>query len=225
MVWRTRVGMGWMALVLMVSSGCYGPFNLTRRLYQWNGQIGATKWEREFMFILLAWAPVYGLAVAGDAIVFNSMEFWTGNNPVDPPSDKRRGALPKTKRVVRGKEEAILTYVPKGDGAELLVQRFLEGHPAGSLRIERKDGRTIGTDAEGRVVLSAQTLADGHVAIHDGNGRLLSLYGSDQADRLMRVTTELSSSIPSSPSFPSGSVQTELTEDGPDGPTMVSTSN
>ncbi len=70
-VWRMNVGL--LAMVLFVS-GCYGPFNLTRRLYQWNGQVGA-KWEREFVFILLAWAPVYSLAVFGDAVVFNSIEF------------------------------------------------------------------------------------------------------------------------------------------------------
>ena len=86
-MWRTRrVTLGMLALALFLS-GCYGPFNLTRRLYQWNGQVQG-KWEKEFMFLLLAWAPVYGLTVAGDAIVFNSMEFWTGKNPVDSPARK-----------------------------------------------------------------------------------------------------------------------------------------
>ena len=83
-MWRGhRIGLGLVALAL-VASGCYGPFNLTRRLYQWNGQI-AGKCEKELVFLLLAWAPVYGLTVAGDAIVFNSMEFWTGKNPVEAP--------------------------------------------------------------------------------------------------------------------------------------------
>lgn len=77
----------WVLAAVLLVSGCYGPFNLTRRLYQWNGQVG-TKWEREFMFMLLAWAPVYGLTLVGDAVVFNSMEFWTGKNPVEPPSKK-----------------------------------------------------------------------------------------------------------------------------------------
>ena len=81
-----RIGAGMLAAALLVS-GCYGPFNLTRRLYRWNGQVG-TKWENEFVFLLLGLAPVYSLAVAGDAVVFNSMEFWTGNNPVDPPMKK-----------------------------------------------------------------------------------------------------------------------------------------
>jgi hypothetical protein len=182
-----RKSWAWMALLLVVLNGCYGPFNLTRRLYQWNGQVG-TKWEREFLFILLAWAPVYSLTMLADGIVFNSMEFWTGNNPVDPPSSGKRGALPQTKRVARGEAEAILTYLPTDNGGQLLVQEFQAGAPAGSLRLERRDGMAVGVDAEGRVLFSAQTLPDGQVAIHDGNGRLVTLYGSAQADRLMRVT-------------------------------------
>lgn len=193
-----RRSWAWMALLLVVLSGCYGPFNLTRRLYQWNGQVNG-KWEREFMFILLAWAPVYGLAVLGDAIVFNSMEFWTGNNPVDPPTGKR-GAVPQTKRVVRGEAEAILTYLPTDEGGRLLVQQFHAGAPTGSLRLERRDGMAVGVDAEGRTLFSAQTLPDGQVMIRDGNGRLVTLYGSEQADRLVRVTR--ASSAPSDAGAP-----------------------
>ena len=85
MSWRRRFGIG-MAAMALAASGCYGPFNLTRRLYNWNGQVSPGRWEKEFVFIVLAYIPVYGLAIAGDAIVFNSMEFWTGNNPVEPPS-------------------------------------------------------------------------------------------------------------------------------------------
>ena len=113
----------------MVTSGCFGPFNLTRRLYRWNEQVQG-KWEQEFMFILLAWVPVYGLAVLGDAVVFNSMEFWTGNNPVDAPT--ARDAQLATKRLVRGDAEAVLTYTPSVfDAPELLVEQFRDGRMRG----------------------------------------------------------------------------------------------
>jgi len=164
-----RTGIVLLAVGVLMS-GCFGPFNLTRRLYKWNEQVQG-KWEREFLFILLAWAPVYGLAVLGDAVVFNSMEFWTGKNPVDPPPTK--SALPKTKRIARGSEEAVLTYTPvaSGDGAELLVEQFREGEPAGSLRLERRDGVTVGSDAEGRTLFTARTRPDGGVVVHDAQGR------------------------------------------------------
>src|SRR3989338_7507432 len=117
-----RIGIGLLALALFVS-GCYGPFNLTRRLYRWNGQVGTTKWEREFIFVLLAWLPIYGLTVLGDAVVFNSMEFWTGNNPVDPPgASKKKSGLPRTKHIARGDTEALLTYTPSAAGTQLSIE-------------------------------------------------------------------------------------------------------
>ncbi|MBI3321311.1 MAG: DUF3332 family protein [Candidatus Omnitrophica bacterium] len=162
-------------------SGCYGPFNLTRRLYQWNRQVG-TPWEREFMFLLLAATPVYGLTVLGDAVVFNAMEFWTGKNPVDSPVTLRSD-LPRTTRIARGNEEALLTYVPTPEGQRLLVQPFRDGKPLGALRIERRDGLTVGADAEGRVVLTAHTLPDGSILIRDGYGTRVASYSSDQVER------------------------------------------
>ncbi|HTE04886.1 MAG TPA: DUF3332 family protein [Planctomycetota bacterium] len=66
-----------------LSSGCYGPFNLTKKLHNWNGHVDG-KWGNEGMFLVLVIIPVYGVCMLGDAIIFNSVEFWTGNNPISP---------------------------------------------------------------------------------------------------------------------------------------------
>ena len=179
-----RIGIGFLALALFVG-GCYGPFNLTRRLYRWNGQVGTTKWEREFVFVLLAWLPVYGLTVLGDAVVFNSMEFWTGNNPVEPPT-MRKGSLPMTKRIARGESEAVLTYTPAVEAASLQIQQFQQQHPAGALRIEQRNGVTMGLDADGQVLFTAQTRPDGRVLINDAGGKQVAAYSSDQVDQFFK---------------------------------------
>lgn len=75
-----RMGGILLATSLFVS-GCYGPFNLTRQLHTWNGQLG-DKYVNELVFLGLAILPVYAGAVIGDAVLFNSIEFWTGRNPV-----------------------------------------------------------------------------------------------------------------------------------------------
>lgn len=162
-----RMAAGILALGL-AAGGCYGPFNLTRRLYQWNGQIQG-KWEKEFVFLILAYVPVYGLAVTADALIFNSMEFWTGNNPVDPPS--KTSALPKTKRIVRGDAEVVLTYRPIASSPELTIEQFHRGRPAGTLRLQRRGAMTVGMDAKGEVLLTARTQPDGTVVVSDAQGR------------------------------------------------------
>jgi len=170
----------------LFASGCYGPFNLTRRLYQWNGQING-KWEKEFVFLVLAYVPVYGLAVLGDAVVFNSMEFWTGNNPVDPPGKMHRSALPQTKRIARGDAEAILSYTPATQGgASVVIQQFQHGQPAGSLTVQQRDGMTVGLDADGKVLLTAKTLSDGRVLIRDAHGKQVAAYSAEEAEQFLK---------------------------------------
>ena len=189
----SRFGVGLLALALFVS-GCYGPFNLTRRLYQWNGQVG-TKWEREFVFILLAWLPVYGLTVLGDAVVFNSIEFWTGNNPVDPPGMAHQGhsALPRTKRIVRGDAEAVLAYHLNSSGAQLLVEQFRQQQPAGTLAIQQQDGMTVGIDADGQVLFTARSLPNGSMLVCDRFGQPVATYPSGQVDQFLASVAHVTS--------------------------------
>ena len=176
--------MGVAMAVQLLATSCYGPFNLTRRLYHWNGQI-AGKWEKEFMFLVLAYVPVYGLTVLGDAIVFNSMEFWTGKNPVDAPG-RAQNALPQTKRIVRGDSEAVLTYTPNADGGQLVIQQFQRGQATGGLLIRQHDGLTVGTDPAGNVLMTARMFPDGEVLVNDGNGRQMAAYTPEQAERILK---------------------------------------
>lgn len=173
-----------MALALF-ASGCYGPFNLTRRLYQWNGQVGRDKWEREFVFLLLAWTPVYSVTVLADAVVFNSMEFWTGKNPVDRPNASWRDRQPRTKRLVRKDRSALLTYASTPAGAQLLIEQFQQGQAAGSLRLAQHHGMTVGLDGEGHVLFTASSASDGGIVIHNGAGDQVASYSAEDVERFV----------------------------------------
>ena len=83
--WKTRA----LSAVLCLSifaSGCYGPFNLTRQVHHWNGTVVENEWGQEGIFLVLAIFPVYSLAMLGDALIFNSIEFWGGDNPISAPT-------------------------------------------------------------------------------------------------------------------------------------------
>ncbi len=66
---------------LLVQGGCYGSFKLTNNLYEWNGGVG-DKWVRSLVFFALCVVPVYEFAAAIDAVILNTIEFWTGENPI-----------------------------------------------------------------------------------------------------------------------------------------------
>lgn len=62
-------------------SSCIGSFGLFNKLLSWNNTIG-DKFVNELVFIALNIVPVYGVAMFADMIVLNTVEFWTGSNPV-----------------------------------------------------------------------------------------------------------------------------------------------
>jgi hypothetical protein len=71
-----------LAMGLSLSSGCYGQFGLTRRLYAWNGEASPNRFVNSAIMWGLVIIPVYALAGIADFAVFNVVEFWGGSNPV-----------------------------------------------------------------------------------------------------------------------------------------------
>lgn len=72
--------------VLLIStsilcSSCIGSFKLWNGLKEWNQGIG-NKFVNELVFIALNIVPVYGVAYFADVVVLNTIEFWSGSNPV-----------------------------------------------------------------------------------------------------------------------------------------------
>jgi len=61
--------------------GCIGNFVLTRKVLNFNQHI-SNKWVNEIVFLIMVIIPVYGVCVLVDGIVLNSIEFWTGSNPL-----------------------------------------------------------------------------------------------------------------------------------------------
>ena len=67
-----------LAAVILFSS-CLGSFQLTNKVKKMNENIG-NKWVNELVFIACCIVPVYEIAMFVDAIVLNSIEFWTGKS-------------------------------------------------------------------------------------------------------------------------------------------------
>ena len=82
--WKTR-GLVAVLCLAVLAGGCYGPFNLTQQVHHWNGTVSENEWAQEGLYLLLSFVFVYPLAIFGDAIIFNSIEFWGGANPIDSP--------------------------------------------------------------------------------------------------------------------------------------------
>ena len=64
----------------LLFSSCVGSFGLFNRLSSWNQSIGS-KFVNEL---------VYGVSYLADALVINSIEFWSGSNPMANVGDVKK---------------------------------------------------------------------------------------------------------------------------------------
>lgn len=65
----------------LVFTSCIGSFALTNKVLDWNKKIG-NKFVNELVFIAFCIVPVYEVTALADILVVNSIEFWSGDNPL-----------------------------------------------------------------------------------------------------------------------------------------------
>ncbi len=128
---------------LVVTSGCFGSFQLTRKVYSWNKSVSPDKWVQELVFLGLYIVPVYGLAGLADVVFANTVEFWTGTNPVASARTQRPDGATLIQHGTTTSEGKTLTIEEVKDGVTLstttiempnsqesvtVTTRFKDGH-------------------------------------------------------------------------------------------------
>jgi hypothetical protein len=119
------------AAFLMGSTGCLGSFQLFNNLKDWNHEATDDKWLNELIFLGLNIIPVYGLAFLGDAIIFNTIEFWTDENPIGMKDGEEKSKIVesdgKTYKITTKKDQINIEEINlegnTEDGASILFDR------------------------------------------------------------------------------------------------------
>ncbi len=70
-------------------SSCIGSFALHGKLVSWNQGV-SNKFVNELVFLAFNIIPVYGVCYLADALVVNSIEFWSGSNPLASIGDVKK---------------------------------------------------------------------------------------------------------------------------------------
>lgn len=165
--------------VLSLTVGCFGPFNLTRNVYHWNSQIKGSgevneKWMKELVFFGMIVIPVYMISALADAFIFNSIQFWTGDNPVKA-SDSADGEV----RVVQVGDTTIsLTLAKDGNSADVVYSKV--GRVVKTARIVQVEQGYQLVDQDDRPLYSAELSADGGLNFVDQDCRLIERFSGDQ---------------------------------------------
>ncbi len=71
-----------LAVLVMTSalSGCIGQMATSGMVMKANLTMVDNRYARAGLYMLMS--PVYGIAASADLFIFNSIEFWTGKNPI-----------------------------------------------------------------------------------------------------------------------------------------------
>lgn len=165
---------------LSVTTACYGPFNLTKTIYKWNGQIKGSgqvtdKWMRELIFLGLVILPVYEFAALGDAIIFNSIEFWTGDNPVKVSDKDNEG---RTRVAHVGDTTIAVAFARDGNSASVSYSR--EDQIVKTGRIVATDEGYQLMDEKGHQLYAAEPAVHGGLNMVDENCQLVQHLSEDQ---------------------------------------------
>ncbi len=151
-----------------MGTGCWGSFSLTGKVYDWNGSFGS-KWASWAVFLVFIILPVYGVLLFVDAIVFNTIEFFSGNNPV-----KRSADLGDGQRMVfspvEGEPDAV--DVEHFDGDEV-VRAFRIQKTKRGFKLRDAKGERLRVESESE-----------RLEVQDEHGTTLAQLDSDARDRL-----------------------------------------
>jgi hypothetical protein len=159
-----------LVLVLgVMTSSCYGPFELTHRLWKWNGSVG-DKFVNEGVFLVMNIIPVYGAVAFVDAVVLNSVKFWTGKSAL------------QARTVEQGDLKAVLT--PGRDGKTIRIAIYRGGRPVEAAEIRADSDGSMRAYTIGGVALVART-SGGTVTV-SRDGMVVASYPAYMAERYVQ---------------------------------------
>ena len=148
-------------------SSCIGSFGIWNQLKDWNSGIG-NKFVNEIVFFAFHIVPVYEIAYLADILVLNSIEFWSGSNPIaevgtvktikgengeytittneDGYTILKKGEENKPLDLVYNQENNTWNAIAGGESYELITM-----NEDGTISVKQADGSniTVSADQEG----------------------------------------------------------------------------
>ena len=155
-----------------MSFGCYGSFNLVKKVYKFNGTVG-DKWVNELVFLVMNIVPVYGAATFIDAVILNTIEFWSGTNPL------AQGAIPAT---MTGDDGSSITFNAATRTME--IKRTVPGKGESVYRVTREEGQSVVKDKDNNIIVRCIAGDDRSMTLVDAQGKVLQTYTHSQAEAL-----------------------------------------
>lgn len=101
----------------IMTQSCIGSFSLTNKVLTWNNQV-SNKFVNELVFFAFWILPVYEVTAVADLLVINSIEFWSGNKPLEANNTKI--STPEGDYLIAADKDGYQITSPNGDRLDFL---------------------------------------------------------------------------------------------------------
>jgi hypothetical protein len=171
-----------LALFSVQMSGCFGKFALTRAMWEFNKNVSSNKFLQWAVFLVMIIVPVYGIGTLVDALVINSIEFWTDSNPISsaetPDSQTRvvRLSPEETLRLTRDEAAGVMKVEVERAGQAPVVRYF-----------ELLENGMVVRDEGGALLIQAQGQVDGSVTVSDAAGTTVAMHSPEAVAQARQV--------------------------------------
>jgi len=122
-------------LCLASTTACFGSFTTLHKVYAWNRSVDPDKWAQWGVFTAAMIVPVYPSATIFDLMFVNSVEFWSGRNPMADASEADTGERVAMQLQPDGTVDATVTA---RDGSE---QRYTVVREPGAISAYDEHGQ------------------------------------------------------------------------------------
>lgn len=162
-------------------NSCLGSYSAFNNLRDWNEDVTNNKFVNNFIFWGLNIIPVYGLFFAGDTLIFNVIEFWSGDNPVAMNAGESQTKVlaykGSTYKMTATKNKFVINVIEgekKGNSIELVYQ------PEDKFWNAEKDGKLI----------KLSSFKDGLMLVYLPNGETVKINPAESREAGMAQISE-----------------------------------
>ena len=143
----------------LLLSSCTGPFRLTQKAHKFQTSFD-NKWADEVCFLGFVILPIYGACTLVDAVLLNSIEFWTGENPLAASVDKDSNKAAKVEQLADGSYRITR-------GEEVII-------------VKTVDNVTTVKNTDGKVIATSTKEGD-KVVVRDASGKVTKTVDANKA--------------------------------------------
>ena len=159
----------------MTLSSCIGSFGLTNSVLSWNKRATGNKFVNELIFLAFHIVPVYEIAYLADALVLNSIEFWSGSNPTASIGEVKTVQGENGEYLVKTNENGY-TITKKGEDKSVDL-------------VYNKENNTWNAVADGQSFELVKMNEDGTAVLSLQNGTSMTVTPDAQGIATARIAT------------------------------------